>query len=94
MSIAVKTSEAAFKILHSESATSDEKAVAASALSQTKSKDVTSKTVASKAGKILSDPKASRDAKAVAASALIRWPAKTPKNAAKIRNAVMQAIKK
>ena len=47
-----------------------EKSVAASALTQTKSKEVTGKAVASKAAKIMNDPKASKAAKSVAASAL------------------------
>ena len=47
-----------------------EKSVAASALTQTRSKEVTGKAVASKASKIMNDPKASKAAKSVAASAL------------------------
>ena len=47
-----------------------EKAVAASALTQTRSKEVTGKAAASSAAKILKDPKASAAAKSVAASAL------------------------
>ena len=65
-----KTASTASKVLHSKTATKDEKSVAASALAQTKTKDVTSKAFASKAGKILHDPKASKEAKSAAASAL------------------------
>ena len=65
-----KVSSAASKILHSKTATKAEKSVAASALTQSKSKEVTGKAVASKAAKIMNDPKASAAAKSVAASAL------------------------
>jgi predicted RNase H-like HicB family nuclease len=60
-------------------ASKDEKSVAASALARTKTKDVTSKAVASKAGKILHDPKVSKEAKSAAASALTQA---APKKAA------------
>lgn len=66
-----KVSSAASKVLMSKSASKAEKAVAASALTQTKSaKETTSKKVASAAAKILHNPKASKAAKSVAASAL------------------------
>jgi hypothetical protein len=74
-----KTASTAGKVLHSKTASKDEKSVAASALAQTKTKDVTSKAVASKAGKILHDPKASKEAKLAAASALTQA---APKKAA------------
>lgn len=93
-STARKTAAAASKVLTSKTATKDEKAVAASALAQTKVKDVTSKEVTSKAGKILMNPKASKEAKTVAASALTQWPAKTPKNAAEIQDAVYRITQK
>lgn len=64
------TASAASKVLHSKTASKDEKSVAASAMAQTKTKDVTSAAVASKAGKVLHDPKASKEAKSAAASAL------------------------
>ena len=73
------TASAASKVLHSKTASKDEKSVAASAMAQAKSKDVTSATVASKAGKVLHDPKASKEAKSAAASALAQAaPAKKP----------------
>jgi len=65
-----KAASAASKVLGSKTASKDEKMVAASALAQTKSKDVTSKAVASTAAKVLKDPKAGKDAKSAAASAL------------------------
>ena len=65
-----KVASSASKILHSKTATKAEKSVAASALTQTKSKEVTSAAVASKAAKIMDDPKASKAAKSAAASAL------------------------
>ena len=65
-----KVSSAAAKILTSKTASKAEKAVAASALTQTRSKEVTGKAAASSAAKILKDPKASAAAKSVAASAL------------------------
>lgn len=66
-----KVSSAASKVLRSKTASKAEKAVAASALTQTKSpKETTGKAVASSAAKILKDPKASKEAKSVAASAL------------------------
>ncbi len=66
-----KVSSAAAKVLKSKTASKAEKAVAASALTQTRSpKETTGKAVASKAAKILKDPKASKEAKSVAASAL------------------------
>jgi hypothetical protein len=64
-------SSAASKVLRSKSASKAEKAVAASALTQTRSaNETTSKRVASAASKILHDPKASKEAKSVAASTL------------------------
>jgi hypothetical protein len=66
-----KISSAASKVLRSKSASDAEKSVAASALTQAKTKkEETGKAVASKASKILNDPKASKAAKSVAASAL------------------------
>jgi len=65
-----KVASAASKVMHSKTATKAEKSVAASALVQTKSKDVTSKKVASEAGKILHSKTASKEAKSAAASAL------------------------
>ena len=66
-----KVSSAAAKVLKSKTASKAEKAVAASALTQTKSaKETTGKAVAASASKILRDPKASKEAKSVAASAL------------------------
>lgn len=65
-----KVSSAASKILHSKSASKAEKSVAASALTQRRSKEVTGVRVASSASKILKDPKASKAAKSVAASTL------------------------
>ena len=65
-----KVSSAASKILHSKSASKAEKLVAASALTQRRSKEVTGVRVASSASKILKDPKASKAAKSVAASTL------------------------
>ena len=66
-----KVSSAAAKVLKSKTASTAEKAVAASALTQTRSpKETTGKAVASKAAKILKDPKASKEAKSIAASAL------------------------
>lgn len=66
-----KVSATAAKVIKSKSASGAEKAVAASALTQTKSpsKD-TGKAVAASAAKILKDPKASKAAKSVAGSAL------------------------
>ena len=71
------TASAAAKVLHSKTASADEKSVAASAMAQSKSKDVTGKAVASKAGKVLHDPYASKEAKSAAASALAQTPGKT-----------------
>jgi hypothetical protein len=66
-----KVASAASKVLHDPKASKDAKSVAASALTQSKSKtETTGKAVASKASKIMSDPKASKEAKSVAASAL------------------------
>lgn len=66
-----KVSSAAAKVLKDKSSSKAEKAVAASALTQTKSaKETTGKAVAASASKILRDPKASAAAKSVAASAL------------------------
>jgi hypothetical protein len=66
-----KVSSAAAKVLKSKTASKAEKAVAASALTQTKSaKETTGKTVASAAAKILKSKTASKEAKSVAASAL------------------------
>jgi hypothetical protein len=74
---------AAAKVMKSKTATADEKAVAASALGQTKSKGVTSKAVAEKATKVLKDPTASKTAKSAAASALTQAAPAAKKAAAK-----------
>jgi hypothetical protein len=60
----------AAKVLKDPKASKDAKSVAASALTQSKSKEQTSARVASTASKVLRDPKASKDAKSAAASAL------------------------
>jgi hypothetical protein len=66
-----KVSSAASKVLRSKTASKAEKAVAASALTQTKSKkETTGSSVASSASKILRSKTASKEAKSVAASAL------------------------
>lgn len=65
-----KVSSAAAKVLRSKSASKAQKSVAASALTQTKSKEVTGKKVATAASKILRSKTASKAAKSVAASAL------------------------
>ena len=65
-----KVASTASKILHSKTASKAEKSVAASTLTQSRSREVTGKAVASKASKIMADPKASKAAKSVAASAL------------------------
>ncbi len=75
-----KVSSAASKVLRSKTATKAEKAVAASALTQTKApNEKTGKAVASAASKILHDPKASKEAKSVAASALTQKTKAAPK---------------
>jgi predicted RNase H-like HicB family nuclease/metal-responsive CopG/Arc/MetJ family transcriptional regulator len=78
-----KTASAAPKVMASKTATKDEKAVAASAMAQTKTKKVTTPAVASKAGKVLHDPKASKDAKSAAASALTQAAHKAKETARK-----------
>lgn len=66
-----RVSSAASKVLRSKSASKAEKAVAASALTQSRSpKETTGKKVASAASKILRSKTASKEAKSVAASAL------------------------
>ena len=65
-----KVASTASKILHSKTASKAEKSVAASVLTQSRSREVTGKAVASKASKIMADPKASKAAKSVAALAL------------------------
>lgn len=66
-----KVASAAAKVMKSKTASKAEKAVAASALTQSKSKtEATSGMVASAAAHVLRDPKASKEARAVAASAL------------------------
>jgi hypothetical protein len=66
-----KVSAAASKVLRSKTASKAEKAVAASALTQTKSvTETTSKKVSAAASKILRSKSASKEAKSVAASAL------------------------
>jgi len=75
----------AAKVLRDPKASKAEKKVAASALTQKGSDEVTSTKVASAAAKILKDPKASKSAKSAAASALTQRPKKTP--AAKTKSA-------
>jgi hypothetical protein len=66
-----RVAAAASKVLRSRTASKEEKAVAASALTQMDNpKETTGKRVASAASKILQDPRASKEAKSVAASAL------------------------
>lgn len=66
-----KVSSAASKVLRSKTASKAEKAVAASALTQTRSpKETTGKNVAAAASQILRSKTASKEAKSVAASAL------------------------
>lgn len=69
-STGTKVSSAAAKILKSKTASKEEKAVAASAMSQTKNAKVSGGKVASSAAKILKSKTASKEAKSVAASAL------------------------
>lgn len=61
---------AAAKVMKSKTASKEEKAVAASALTQKGSTERTSAKVASSAGKILKSKTASKEAKSAAASAL------------------------
>jgi hypothetical protein len=61
---------AAAKVLQDKTATKEEKAVAASALTQKGSNETTSAKVATSAAKVLRSKTASKDAKAAAASAL------------------------
>jgi len=61
---------AAAKVLKSKTASKDEKAVAASALTQKGSTEKTSAKVASTAAKVLKSKTASKEAKSAAASAL------------------------
>jgi hypothetical protein len=61
---------AAAKVLKDKTATKEEKAVAASALTQKGSDETTSAKVATSAAKVLRSKTASKDAKAAAASAL------------------------
>lgn len=70
---------AASKVLHDPKSSKAEKSVAASALVQKGTKDVTSAKVASSAGKILHDAKASKAAKSAAASALAQKAGKKKK---------------
>ena len=65
-----KVASSASKVLRSKTASTAEKSVAASALTQKGSKETTSAKVAASASKILRDPKASKAAKSAAASAL------------------------
>jgi hypothetical protein len=65
-----KVASAAAKVLHSKTASKEEKSVAASALTQKGSTEQTSRRVASSAGKILKSKTASKEAKSAAASAL------------------------
>lgn len=65
-----KVSSAAAKILKSKTASKEEKAVAASTMSQTKTTKESGSAVASSAAKILKSKTASKEAKSVAASAL------------------------
>ncbi len=66
-----KVAASAAKVMKSKTASKAEKSVAASALTQTKSKkETTGKAVAASASKIMRDPKSSKAAKSAAASAL------------------------
>lgn len=66
-----KVTSAASTVMRSKTASKAEKAVAASALTQSRNaRETTSKKVASAASKLLQDPKASKQAKSAAASAL------------------------
>lgn len=76
MSTAKKVSSAAAKILRSRTASKAEKAVAASAMTQTKTSRE-DHLVLSAAAKILKDPRASKEAKSVMASALVQKPKKS-----------------
>ena len=73
-----KVASAASKVLHSKTESKAAKSVAASALAQSKTKDVTSKRVASEAGKILHSKTASKEEKSIAASALTQAAHKKP----------------
>ncbi len=66
---------AASKVLRSRTSSRAEKAVAASALTKSKSAtEAAGKSIVANAAKILKDPKASREAKTVAASVLVQKP--------------------
>lgn len=65
-----KAAAAAAKVLKDPKADQNAKSAAASALTQSKSKETTSPKAASAAAKVLKDPKASKEAKTAAASAL------------------------
>lgn len=65
-----KAAVAAAKVLKDPKASKDAKTAAASALTQSKSKEQTSAKAASSAAKVMRDPKASKEAKTAAASAL------------------------
>lgn len=69
-STGTKVASAAAKVMKSKTASKEEKAVAASALTQKGSDEGTSAKVASTAGKVLKSKTASKEAKSAAASAL------------------------
>lgn len=65
-----KARSAAAKVMKDPKASKDAKTAAASALTQSKSKEATSPKAASAAAKVMKDKNASKDAKSAAASAL------------------------
>jgi hypothetical protein len=65
-----KAAGAAAKVLKDPKASKDAKTAAASALTQSKSKEQTGAKAASAASRVLKDPKASKEAKTAAASTL------------------------
>lgn len=90
--VGARVSSAAAKVLKDKAASKAEKAVAASALTQTKSaKEKASKQVAAAATRILRDPKASIAARSVAASALTQKPSFRAKNVR--TDAIYRAVK-
>ena len=75
-STGTKAAASAAKVVKDPKASKDDKTAAASALTQSKSKEATSGKAASAAAKVMKDPKASKDAKSAAASALTQKAAK------------------
>lgn len=69
-STGTKVASAAAKVMKSKTATKAEKTVAASALTQKGSNEVTSPKVATAAAKVMKSKTASKEAKSAAASAL------------------------